>query len=59
MARKTTRKKKKTEPPENPVTVGGFKLCLTSAVAPQWDAKKLVAAAVKYGYAGVELSAGS
>ena len=50
---------KKSEPPENPTTVGGFKLCLTSAVAPQWNVKQLVEAAVKYGYAGVELSAGS
>jgi sugar phosphate isomerase/epimerase len=42
-----------------PVTVGGFKLCLTSAAAPQWTAKQLAEAATKYGYAGVELSAGA
>jgi sugar phosphate isomerase/epimerase len=56
MARKTA---KKPAPSDTPVTVGGFKLCLTSAVAPQWTAKQLVEAAVKYGYAGVELSAGA
>jgi sugar phosphate isomerase/epimerase len=50
---------KKVDLAENPVTVGGFKLCLTSAVAPQWEAAKLVKAAAKYGYAGVELSAGA
>jgi len=60
MAKKTARKTaKKPVIPEAPVTVGGFKLCLTSAVAPQWSSKDLVEAAVKYGYAGVELSAGA
>lgn len=57
MAKRTT--KKKVAPPVDPVTVGGFKICLTSAVAPQWSAQQLVDAALKYGYAGVELSAGA
>ncbi len=57
MAKRTS--KKKIAPPAEPVTVGGFKLCLTSAAAPQWNAKGLVEAALKYGYAGVELSAGA
>ena len=56
MVEKATRK---SGPAEPPVTIGGFKLCLTSAVAPQWTAKQLVEAAVKHGYAGVELSAGA
>jgi sugar phosphate isomerase/epimerase len=51
--------KKKVEPSETPVTVGGFKLCLTSAAAPQWTAKQLADAAMRHGYAGVELSAGA
>jgi sugar phosphate isomerase/epimerase len=64
MAKKTATKKKtaaKKKPviSDTPVTVGGFKLCLTSAVAPQWSVQQLVDAAVKYGYAGVELSSGA
>ncbi|HOX07373.1 MAG TPA: TIM barrel protein [Planctomycetota bacterium] len=42
-----------------PVTFGGFKVCFTSAAAPQWSADELVRAAVKHGYAGVELVAGA
>jgi sugar phosphate isomerase/epimerase len=42
-----------------PVTFGGFKLCFTSAAAPQWSVEELVKAAVKHGYAGVELVAGA
>ena len=42
-----------------PVTCGGFKLCFTSAAAPQWFVEELVKTAVKHGYAGVELVAGA
>jgi len=44
---------------DGPVTIGGFKLCFTSAAAPQWSVEELVKAAVKHGYAGVELVAGA
>ena len=46
-------------PAVSPVTIGGFKLCFTSAAAPQWSAAELVKAAVRHGYAGVELVAGA
>lgn len=42
-----------------PPTVGGFKLSFSSAAAPAWKVAELVKAAVKYGYAGVELVAGA
>lgn len=53
------RKSDKDALPAGAVGTAGFKLCFSSAAAPQWSAAELIKAAVRHGCAGVELVAGA